>query len=152
MKTLLTYLLTFTLLTACAPTTPAEPQPPEIIYGQTVCEACGMIIDDARFAAAFVTPEGTAHTFESIGDMVVWQMDHPNAEVRAWFVHDYTTSSWMRAETAFYVLSDQLQPPMPPGLAAFTDRATAEQFAQAHAGQILTFDEARVTIHLVAHG
>jgi copper chaperone NosL len=151
-KTFVVWLLGLLLLTACAPATPTEPGAPEIAYGHDVCEACGMIIDDARFAAAFVTSAGKAHKFESIGDMIAWQMDHPNEDARAWFVHDYATETWIRAETAYFVLSDQIQAPMPPGLVAYADQTAAAQRAQALGAAVLNFDETRAAVHMIVHG
>ena len=47
------------VLSACSPKS-AEPQPPEIAYGQDTCDACGMIISDAKFAAATLLTSGEA--------------------------------------------------------------------------------------------
>lgn len=149
---LLSLLLLSGLLTACATPTNAEPQPPEIIYGQELCEACGMLIDDARFAAATLTTDGTTHKFESIADMVAWHMEHPEAQVRAWFVHDYGTEAWLRAETAHFVVSPQLHATMPPGVAAFEHTADAQALADQFAVTVLTFDEMRLAVHVAAHG
>ena len=45
------------LLASCS-ARPGEPQPPEINFGQDTCDACGMIISEARFAAAIVLNSG----------------------------------------------------------------------------------------------
>ena len=39
-------------LAGCSPRQAGEPQPPEIVYGRDVCDRCGMIMDEPRFAAA----------------------------------------------------------------------------------------------------
>jgi len=139
------------LLTACAPQS-TEPQPPEIAYGQDVCEACGMIIDEARFAAATITVEGRTHKFDDIGEMLVYHMEHLEGQAQVWFVHDYATQTWMRGEAAFYVMSEKIASPMGGGIAAFADKAAAEAFAAEHATTVMTFDEVRVAVHLKAHG
>ena len=141
------------LVAACAPKA-TELQPPEIVYGQAMCDECGMIISEARFAAATLTTAGQPHKFDDIGDMLVYHMDHPEEQVRAWFVHDHNSRSWMRGETAFYVLSTEIKSPMGHGLAAFADRKAAEAFAgQLGAGaRLLTFDELRVEMHNRVHG
>ena len=136
---------------ACGPAA-AEPQPPDIIYGQDVCEECGMLISEARYAAATLIENGEPRKFESIADMVTYHMDHPDQPVKAWFVHDYHTESWIRAETAFYVLSEAIRAPMPPGLAAFESRPAAETFASSAGGTVLSFDEMRTQVHIVVHG
>ena len=139
------------LLSACSPKS-AEPQPPEIAYGQDMCDACGMIISDAKFAAATLLTSGEALRFDDIVEMVTYHMDHPEAQVKAWFVHDYPSEAWLRGETAFFVLSDQLQTPMGGGVAAFEKKSEAEAFAVEKDGQVLTLDELRVEVHMKVHG
>lgn len=144
-------LLAAALLAACAPKA-TGPQPPEIVYDQDMCDECGMIISDARFAAATVLVEGAPHKFDDIGEMLVYHMDHPEAQVKAWFVHDYKSQAWIRGETAYFVKSDSLITPMGGSIAAFEDRAAAEAFAADKGGHVFTFDELRVAVHLAVHG
>jgi copper chaperone NosL len=140
------------IVAACAPAN-AEPTPPEIVYGQDVCDTCGMIISDPKFASALVLEDGSALKFDDLGDMFVHHMDHPNLKVRAWFVHDYASEQWIRGETAVYVAGESIRAPMNGGLIAFAERASAEQFAgNLPEAQILTFDEARAHVHMRVHG
>ena len=143
-------LLVALLLTACAPKSD-EPQPPEILYGQDLCDACGMIVDDARFAAATILLDDRALKFDDISDMVIYHLDHPEAQVKAWFVHDYDSEAWIRGETAHFVKGD-LKTPMGGSIAAFEDQAAAEAFAAAVNGKLFTLDELRVELHLTVHG
>ncbi len=143
-------LLVALLLSACAPKSD-EPQPPEILYSQDLCDACGMIIDDARFAAATILLDGQALKFDDIGDMVIYHLDHPEAQVKAWFVHDYDSEAWIRGETAHFVKGD-LKTPMDGSIAAFEDQTAADAFAAAVNGKLFTLDELRVEIHLTVHG
>jgi len=110
-------------------------QAPEIYYGQDICEECGMLISDANFAAATLDLKGNAHKFDDIGGMLIFHMDHPELQVRAYFVHDYHTGAWLRGD----------------GIVAFTDRATADTFAERTRGQVFKFDELRVNVHLTLH-
>jgi copper chaperone NosL len=143
-------LLAALLLAACAPKS-NEPQPPEILYGQDLCDACGMIIDEARFAAATILLDGQALKFDDIGEMVIYHLDHPEAQVKAWFVHDYDSEAWIRGETAHFVKGD-LKTPMGGSIAAFETQAAAEAFAAAVNGKLFTLDELRVELHLTVHG
>lgn len=126
-------------------------RPPEIAYGQDMCDECGMLIDDARFAAATLVADGRTHKFDSIGDMVMYHMDHPDQPVSAWFVHDYNTEAWTRGETASYVLSGQIQAPMGHGLAAFEKKADADTLAARLGTSVMTFDEVKVAVHATLH-
>lgn len=139
----------FAAAAACAPADGI--QAPEIFYGQELCEECGMIISDAKFAAATIDTKGGARKFDDISGMLIYHMDHPTAQVRAYFVHDYKTQSWLRGETAFYVWSSRADSPMGDGIAAFADKTAAETRARQVGGQILKFDALRVNVHLTLH-
>ncbi|WP_376791144.1 nitrous oxide reductase accessory protein NosL [Thermoflexus sp.] len=111
------------------------PQPPDIAYGKEICVECGMIINDPRFAAAYVTRGGQARLFDDIGDMVVYHRKH-SEEVAAFYVHDYETRAWIDAAQAFFVQSPNIPSPMGYGLVAFSDRSRAEAFAREHGGEM----------------
>jgi copper chaperone NosL len=143
-------LLLALLLAACAPAS-AEPQPPEMAYGQDTCDLCGMIIGEPKFAAALLLEDGAARKFDDIGNMFVYRQAHPELDVRAWFVHDYRSEEWIRGETAFYVKSPSIKSPMGHGLAAFRYRADAEVFAQSLDTSALTFEEARREVDASTH-
>ncbi len=147
----LVYGLLFALLLPSCQSKSGEPQPPDILYGQDVCDECGMIISEARFAAATVVVDGPAHKFDDIAEMVIYHMDHPNENVRAWFVHDYNTEAWIRGETALYVMSDEIHSPMGGGVAAFGRRTDAEPFARLHNATVMSFDEMRAAVHVNLH-
>lgn len=138
------------LLAACVPKTGAL-QPPAIAYGQDLCEACGMLIDQPRLAAATLDTAGQPHKFDEIGDMVQYHAEHPTVQVQTWFVHDYHTETWIRAETAFFVYSPDLLTPMGHGLAAFETEAVALAFAEQRQARVMSFDEARAAMHAMVH-
>jgi copper chaperone NosL len=127
--------------------------PPEIVYGRDVCSRCGMIIEDARFAAAYMTTDGEARIFDDIGDMLVHQTDE-GEEVYAYWVHDYETEAWLRGETAHYVLTSEIHTPMGYGLLAFADSGRATAFALRNHGHLLTFTElgAKTSMLTSSHG
>lgn len=125
--------------------------PPTIEYGRDVCARCGMIIDDARFAAGYIMPDGAQRIFDDIGDMLVHQADSGEA-VHAYWVHDYESEAWVRAETATYVKSDDLHTPMGYGLVALQDAGQAAAIALRFNGTLLTFDELRQTTAMLTPG
>jgi copper chaperone NosL len=138
------------ILAACSPK-PEGPQPPEINYGQEMCSACGMSIDDPRFAAATLLASGKYLKFDDAGEMFRYHMNHPEDQVAAWFVHDYPSEKWIRGEQAIFVHSTSLQTPMGSGVAAFADRAEAEAFASEHNGTITNLDKLRAQVHMAEH-
>lgn len=139
------------LAAACAPKDDGEIKPPEIQYGFDMCAVCGMVIDQPRHAAATVTVAGAAHKFDDIGDMVRYHSEHPTEQPAAWFVHDSGTEAWLRAETAWFVMSGDLGTPMGHGVAAFAARADAEAVAQAAGAKVLSFDETRAALVAMDH-
>ncbi len=90
-----------------------------------------------------VTGDGQAHKFDDLGEMFMFYQKHPDEQVQAWFVHDYGTSEWTRAEQAFFVQSDGLHTPMGSGLAAFATREAAQAEAERLGATVRTFEEVR---------
>lgn len=124
-------------LVACNTQGPTD-EPPEIAYGRDVCDACGMIIDEARFAASYVTITGEVRRFESIEDMLSYHEAHQE-KVHLFWVHNYESEEWVRADGAFFVQSEMLQTPMGGGLIAAATEAQAQALALTWHGDVLTF-------------
>jgi len=130
------------LLVACAQQA-GEPQPPNIAYGRDICDACGMIISEARFAAATVLTDGKALKFDDVGEMFTYHAAKSELQVRAWFVHDYHSQNWINGQSAFYVVAKDIKSPMGTGVVAFADKSAAESFASRFNVKVMTFDEIR---------
>jgi copper chaperone NosL len=138
--TLLLAAILLLTLTACGGDTNTEPSPPTIHYGEDICEFCGMIVSEERYAAGYITQGGGEHIFDDIGDMVQAHLEKQE-DVVAFFVHAYEEHTWIRAETAHYVMSHDLPTPMLSGLAAFASAEQAKEFAAELNGRVLTFDQ-----------
>ena len=108
-------------------------EPPKIAYGQDVCERCGMIITEEKFAAAYWTEGGEARRFDDIGGMLAY-ITEESEDVASYWVHDFATSEWIHAENAHYVVDSDLMTPMGFGIAAFSDEAQAKAMAQGQEG------------------
>ena len=145
-KRLFFVLLTLALVACAAPT--VDPStPPEIVYGEDVCDRCGMIINDERFAASVVVetaPKEYEHLlFDDIGDMFAYtQEEGEHVKIVSYFVHDFNSKAWLDARSANFVKAGSLQTPMGFGLAAFAERAEAEIQAQTWQGEVLDFQQA----------
>jgi len=137
-------LLAFSFLLAACAQPPSEPQPPAIAYGRDVCDACGMIISDAKFAAATVTTDGKTFKFDDAGEMFSYHAKHPELQVRAWFAHDYNSQQWIPGSTAFYVIAKDIKSPMGTGVVAFADKSAAETFAAKFNTRVMSFEEVRM--------
>lgn len=115
----------FTLL----PSDEEKSEFPELKLGQQSCAHCGMIISDARFAAAWRDGDGDDTFFDDIGCMVAMGAEHPPAGFARYYVHDYLAGEadgWIDAELAYYAKDDSIRTPMASGIAAFERREDAE--------------------------
>ncbi len=118
----------------------SQERPPQIRYGRDTCAQCGMIISEARFAAAYRTRQGLWRFFDDIGDMLAYQSAH-REDVAIFWVHDYETQEWLQAERAFFVRSSALHTPMGHGIVALGSRERADQLARQVQGDVLTLAE-----------
>lgn len=144
MKRFFIYLLLPVLMIACQSANVLE-TPPEIIYGQDVCTECSMIINDPRFAAAYVTTDEQIRLFDDIGDMLAY--DARNQEtVHIYWVHDFNTEAWINASTATLIMHSELISPMGWGLAAFQTAEDAAAYRTAHGGLTMTFADLRQSV------
>lgn len=128
-------LLVATVLVACGGG--GVEGPPEIRYGEDVCEQCQMIISEPRFAAAYVTEEGDFRRFDDIGEMFLYAADN-GEPVRTFWVHDFHSEKWLETGGVTFVHNPTLTTPMGWGVAAFADRSEAEAYQAAEGGTLLS--------------
>jgi copper chaperone NosL len=130
------------LLTACTAQS-TEFLPPEIIYGQDMCDECGMLIDEPQFAAALILDDGMPVKFDDTGEIFQYAAQNPDVGIKAWFVHDYNTEAWVNAEGAYFVIVPGLASPMGFGVAAFELETDALSFADEQSTDVLNFEDVR---------
>jgi copper chaperone NosL len=135
---LLLFCFVAVLLVACGSEVDFD-DPPEIVYGEDVCERCSMIINEARYAAAYMTEDGEAHRFDDIGGMLA-RNEEVAEDVVVFWVHDFDSEEWLKADQAHYVKGDHITP-MGFGIIAFADHERAEAWAAEEGGMVMTFDQ-----------
>jgi copper chaperone NosL len=126
------------LLVAGCGGAPSLDEPPQIAYGEQECDHCRMLISDARYAAAYMTEAGEARRFDDIGDMLLYHSEHEE-DVYLFWVHDFDSKTWVKADEAFFVVSDAITSPMGHGIAAHNSREAAEAMATSLDGSVVTF-------------
>lgn len=104
----------------------AEAAEPTIRVGEEPCASCGMIIDDMRFAAAWIAPGGKESHFDDIGCLVEHRKDHEPKEGARFFIREYNGERWLDAVQAHYAVSTEIRSPMAYGVAAFADETGAK--------------------------
>lgn len=113
--------------------------PPEINYGRDICIECGMVIEEARFAAAYRLDDGTEKTFDDLGGLIIHGRKANELDGTAVWVHDFETEEWVEATVAFFVPTSAITSPMGYGILAFADGARAVRFADDLGGEVLTW-------------
>jgi copper chaperone NosL len=105
---------------------PDEDGAPAIAYGRDRCEQCGMIIGDARFAAA-ARRGSTVRRFDDIGCLIRHSGDALASGQMRGFVHDADAETWLDASRAWYVRTPAIRTPMNYGIAAYADGGAARR-------------------------
>jgi nitrous oxide reductase accessory protein NosL len=123
--------------------------PPQIRFGQDTCRACGMIIEDERYAAAVVTVDGNGvaekHAFDDIGEMLEFKAPTGTAAERR-YVREASTRKWLELTNATLVKMSDLQTPMGSGIAAYADAQSAQAAIAGHgSGTIVTREPSAAT-------
>jgi copper chaperone NosL len=115
------------LLAACGGAADTT-QPPEILYGQDVCDECNMIISEEKYASAYWTADGEPRRFDDVGEMLVYMAENQEPTASIW-VHDINSAAWLPAEEAWFVMISGLRTPMGTGIAVTGDEASARALA-----------------------
>ena len=117
------------------------PQPVDIEPGD-MCSRCRMAISEKRFAAEFIDSEGEIRKFDDLGCLLGFQkaVPNPRSDLET-FVMDFHTRTWIKAREAYFLQSALLKTPMGGGIAAWGDRAAAEESARQFGGRLLNFAE-----------
>ena len=124
------------LLTACGQPVIA----PVAVNPEDMCSMCRMAISEKQYAAEFITKDGEAMKFDDIGclrDYLKAKVDR--SQIAGYFVADYESKKWIKAESAHFVKSAEFATPMGGHLVAFQDEARAKAAAANFNGQELGF-------------
>ena len=111
--------------------------PPRIDLDRTSCGHCGMLISDARFAAAYQAHGSEPRVFDDIGCLLDALAHEPVTDGPRFWFHDYETSQWIEGAGATLLTSSQIRTPMDGGIVAFRDPAAAQRTAAAVDGRIV---------------
>jgi len=140
-RTMITLVALLSLsVSACGGAAKAD-GPPEINYGRDVCVQCGMIVSEAKFAAAYTLEDGTEMVFDDLGGLLLHQRETGDAidPLSAW-VHDFETEEWVDVTNAYFVATLSVNSPMGHGILSFNDEARAVAFASEVGGEVIRWD------------
>lgn len=129
-------LATALLLAACS----VEPDP--IAFGSDNCAFCQMTIVDKTHAAQLVTRKGKQYKFDAIECLVQNLPEWGMEEIAHLLVADYgNPGAMIPAETAIYLISDEIKSPMGAYLSAFSSREAAEVARDEHGGALYSWKD-----------
>lgn len=114
--------------------------PPDIVYGEDICDECNMIISEPRFSAAYYTVSNEARRFDDIGNMFLYHVKNME-EVTTFWVHDFNTEAWIDAAEAYYVVDSDVVTPMAHGIVAFSSKDAADTHVNEHGGSLKQFSD-----------
>lgn len=115
--------------------------PPQINYGRDLCIECGMIIDDARFAAVYRLADGTEMAFDDLGGLIVYGRDSGELDdATEFWVSDFDDEMLIDAVPAFFVPTLGVASPMGHGILAFAAQDRAMEAAAALGGEVIDWE------------
>jgi copper chaperone NosL len=115
---------------------------PVELLPEDMCASCKMAISEKKYAAEFINQDGEAFKFDDIGCLAGYVKNKTSrASITAFFVVDFESKQWLKAEEAVFVQSSQFQTPMAGGIVAFRDKAKAEAAAASNQGRLISFAE-----------
>jgi copper chaperone NosL len=115
---------------------------PVEIAAEDVCAFCKMAISEKQYAAEFINRDGDVFKFDDIGCMANYVAERKIEDIAAYYVVDFDSKQWLKAEEANFVISPKFHTPMGGGIVAFKDGSRAETAATANQGRQVSFAEA----------
>jgi len=116
---------------------------PVEIAAEDMCASCKMAISEKQYAAEFLNRDGDVFKFDDIGCMINHVAEKKVRDsVAAFYVVDFDSKRWLKADEATFIFSPNFHTPMSGGMVAFKDRSRAEAAAAANQGRLISFAEA----------
>lgn len=118
--------------------------PSKIVYGEQACHFCRMTIVDRQHAAQFVNDKGKTYNFDATECLINFLNGVDEEDIGMLLVSDYNLpESLIDAESATYIISEEMPSPMGANLSALSTQAEAEAHLQNKQGKIYNWNELR---------
>lgn len=114
--------------------------PEPIAWGRDTCATCRMHLSQPGFAGEMRDRHGTLGKYDDVG-CLVGAIVKAHAEVPEAWVEDHAGGGFVPLLAAHLVRGADVRTPMGHGIVAFADGAAAREFAAAHGGTVVTFEE-----------
>ena len=129
-------IFSFITLVSCS----KEKQP--IAYGEDSCDFCKMTIVDQIHGAEIVTDKGKVYKFDALECLIDFKQEMVKETPEQFFTNHYLVpSELISAQTAIYLISENIPSPMGEFITAFPNREQAQKVQLEKGGAIYTWDE-----------
>lgn len=124
-------------------------EPEKINFGQEACHFCKMTIVDQQHASQYITKKGKQYKFDSIECMLQDLENKKTNEISLLLVSDFgNTGSLIDAQTATYLISEEIKSPMGAFLSAFSSSSLAKETLQKSGGKLYTWSSIKEKYHV----
>ncbi|MFD2696517.1 nitrous oxide reductase accessory protein NosL [Mesonia sediminis] len=129
-------IFSFITLVSCS----KEKQP--IAYGEDSCDFCKMTIVDQIHGAEIVTDKGKVYKFDALECLIDFKQEMVKETPEQFFTNHYLVpSELISAQTAIYLISENIPSPMGEFITAFPNREQAQKVQLEKGGAIYTWNE-----------
>ena len=104
---------------------------PVEIFPEDNCSNCRMAVSDKSFASEIITDKDEVMKFDDLSCLESYRKKNASVQIRAIFVMDYETKSWLPFERSVIVKTG-INTPMGSGQIAVKDSARAATIAKEH--------------------
>ena len=112
-----------------------------IDYGKDECHWCQMKIMDPQFGSEVVTDKGRVYKFDSAECLLVY-LNQAECEHSHLVVTDFDTPhKLIPADSATYLISENMPSPMGANLNAFYSATSAQSYQSEKGGELLTWQQ-----------
>jgi copper chaperone NosL len=119
-------------------------EPSDIVYGKDGCTYCKMTIVDKPHGAEMVTAKGKVYKYDAIECMINDLVNYNADELGLLLVIDYRNPGVLiSAETATYLVSENIPSPMGAFLSSFGTTAGADKVRAERDGELLSWQEVK---------
>lgn len=116
-------------------------EPEKINYGSEMCHFCKMTIVDQQHAAQYVTKKGKQFKYDAIECLLNELSETGTDKIGTILVSDFTNPGAMtNANTAIYLISNEIKSPMGANLSAFSEESSANEFVKVSEDRLFTWE------------
>jgi copper chaperone NosL len=112
---------------------------PVAIVAEDMCAHCRMVISEKRYAAELIRQDGEPVKFDDIRCLIHYvEGKREKDRVAGYYVMDFDSQAWVKAEQALFLRSSAFKTPMGGGIVAF-EKSRAQAVVARYEGELIGF-------------